>query len=405
MKIQIVKSLIALRRLSMGLAAFALFLAPAFSQPLDSWQTALDVPLPIGANSFGADVGTTPSGEVFLVSGVTVNNVSQPPNVMVSADAGATWNDISGLFQDSTTLNAFASDPGTGALYMGGSWASPTGNQWIVLGSFDGGVTWAVIDQVQLAAGNSAYCADIACDGLGNVYAVGSAMDSSGRPHWLVRRSSLAESQWVTVHDLSTTPSGVARCSAVACKPGLGVFVVGTLSKTITVSGKGKKTSTTSVPAWTVKRSDDGGATWQDSLYYAPTSKGASGFDLVIDSQNRIYTVGTTNYGGELLQSRDGGLSWVRAQAFGQNNEPWALVARQGEGPDDLYVTGYQVTQGEVYWLTWHITGTGTLTVSDRFPGRALAIANHPLGSVFATGSVRDASGNLHWVTRKLEIP
>jgi hypothetical protein len=393
--------------ISSVVAIGCLALQQSLAQGLDPWQTSDDVLLPQGVNAFGTGIGVAPSGTIFAVSGMDSNTFTVlPAFIQSSTNAGTNLSSLSGLpEQTSATLHAVATDPTSGAVYLGGCYTNGNTQFWLVLRSPDGGSTWTASDVYQLSPKESAVCIGLTSDEEGDIYAVGNGTDAHGTSHWVVRKYYPAAGTWITVDNQAAPAGGVAGACGVACRSGVGVFVVGNLTTNLQLGVHGQKTS--SVQAWTVRKSSNAGTNWQYSLVYSATTKGAAGHGIVIDSQNTIYTVGTTNYGAELLQSADAGATWTKTLSLGDRSGFWAVtvVPRDAGMPDDVYPTGYYIS-GAGYWTTWHLVPGESLTVSDQvadsYGAEALAITSDSLGNLYATGTMRDSSGALHWVTRKL---
>jgi hypothetical protein len=397
--------------ISSVVAVGCLVVQQTLAQGVDPWQTSDDVLLPKGVNAFGTGIGVAPSGTIFAVSGMDSNTFTVlPAFIQTSTNAGTNWSSLSGLpEQTSASFHAVAADPSSGAVYIGGGYTNGSTQFWLVLRSPDGGSTWTASDVYQLSPKESAFCMSLTSDEVGDIYAVGSAADALGTSHWVVRKYYPAAGTWITVDNQAAPKGGVAGACGVACRSGLGVFVVGNLTTNLQLGVHGQKTS--SVQAWTVRKSSNAGTNWQYSLVYSPNStKGAAGHGIVIDSQNTIYTVGTTNYGAELLQTTDAGATWTKTLSLGYSANFWGVtvVPRQAGMPDDVYPTGYFLS-GASYWTTWHLVPGKSLTVSDQvadsYGAEALAITADSLGNLYATGTMWDSSGVLHWVTRKLTAP
>lgn len=75
---------------------------------------------------------------------------------------------------------------------------------------------WGVVDDYQLAGGQAASGHSMATDAAGNVYAIGSARDSNGRSHGIVREKLAGSATWLTIEDYPGAGASGAYFYAVA---------------------------------------------------------------------------------------------------------------------------------------------------------------------------------------------
>jgi hypothetical protein len=378
-----------------ALIAGCLMIHAAMVQGTDSWQTVDQVGY---ASTTGIAIH---SGTLFTVWGIDSNNVVLPGLVRISYDAGNSWTSLSGLpHQSSALFRCVAGDPNSSSVYIGGGYTNGASQLWLVLQSTDGGTNWVASDVYQLSPNQTAYCHGLAADDLGNIYAVGSAQDSGGTQHWLVRKYYPTLHTWVTVDDQGASSGGGAgKAWNADYRSGVGLFVVGTLT--------GKKTG--SAGAWTVRKSINGGTNWQTCLIYSPSpSRGTTGNDVAIDTRGNVYTVGTDSSGGEVLMSSNAGATWSNVMSAGSYSILWGVTVVPGQAglPDDLYISGVQTLPAAPIWTTWQVVpGVSSVISDESIDGQGFAIAADPLGNVFVSGESRYSNGHGNWVTRKLAAP
>jgi len=149
--------------------------------------------------------------------------------VRKSSDGGRTWSQVDQFQYDPngiarSTPQGIVSDP-NGNVYVVGNAQSTTitgytkvrgklqpvysnsYDHWIVRKSGDGGATWSVDDDYQLAQSKSSFALGAGTDLAGNVYVVGGAGDAGGLNHAVVRTNA---GGWQTV-DYEPGTTGGAR--------------------------------------------------------------------------------------------------------------------------------------------------------------------------------------------------
>lgn len=143
-----------------------------------------------------------------------------------------------------------------------------------LLEKVDGGSTWAVIDDYQLATNESAGAIKVFIAPNGTVYAVGGAVDSSDSQHWIVRKSTNNGATWTTADDYR-------YLSTASAANDIGVDSMGN----IYVVGDGSNAT-----FWIVRKSTDSGITWTtiDTFQYPPGIATVP-FSFTADGLNNFY--------------------------------------------------------------------------------------------------------------------
>jgi hypothetical protein len=316
------------------LAKFAvsvLYAAAVMNTHAQTWQTILD----LGPRTDGKDVLVNPT------------NSPLPPGVFVAADMSGPDNELA-FFDTSQTqspsnpsvvvispglINRLGCDSSLGALYSVG-YVRKADNSlaWDVRRSLDGGQSWAPLDSGwQLSPGASTRAMGFAADQAGNLFVCGNATDSKGRGSLILRKSGdqgmtwqtqaigvavalyflPANSQnqgglfavgrlganawgvqgsrdagntWTTVDSWMVSKSGDTVAMAIASDPQGNLYV----------AGHGKK-GTTSPYGWYVRRSSDGGNTWQMLLTDFSTGGDSLVNDVAVDGAGNLWVVGAVN--------------------------------------------------------------------------------------------------------------
>jgi hypothetical protein len=287
--------------------------------------------------------------------------------------------------------------------------------QWLTIRSRDGGATWETLDEYQHPSyASSGLPRDVAVDSNGNIYVVAMASEEPfswpeiGDRHWLIRKG-LATSGgmvWSTVGDFSYPlandydhDSSDDGPTGVACV-GANVFVVGGALNT-----------------WTVRRSSNGGSTWQvvDSFRFFKNGISAA-WDVAGDSAGNVYVSGYSYKQGSQLfvrRSTNGGTKWSTVDQFKLPGGSYA----EGSGitvdaNDNVHVIGMASTT-QINWVArQRSAATGTWSTTDLFSladGHTTwgtSITADPAGNLFGAGYGYDLDGVRHgWLVRRKLAP
>lgn len=398
-------------------AAAATLAAASLSTQAQDWLT-FDYQYTPGLTSVSGDIGTDPFGNVFAVGrGTPEVECKHRAVVLGSFDQGASWEPLDAYQEpefNGAHYRAFAASEMPGHLIVGGHIDREDdcigiGRQgWIIRESFDWGATWLDADSMnpfQNDLGGS--CADLKIHPSGDVYACGGKVNGG----WVIRKRPAGGGSFITVFEQSpnaSTPGG--RAYQIGFDFNGNVFAVGDV-----VDSAGYST-------WTVRRSDDQGATWEtvvDSFRTAEwTSSTAHG--IAVTESGTIYVTGQAFYSSR----RNGGWRWV-VRTSNDGGHTWSIsdnttagVSGRGVAVDadgKPYVCGY----GNGTWLVRKLSevttmkkgkpvATPTWNTIDQFqfaPGqaaRANGITIDIAGNLYVSGSAKDATGVDHWIVRKL---
>lgn len=391
-----------------GLASF-LAITGLHAQNL-GWHTVDDFQLVPGSTSVGYGIGVDPaSAHIFSAGYAYFNSAGNGPAIInATADAGQTWTTMDQFTLpggSSAAFRTFTADP-SGQLYAGGSAKDSDGVlHWVVRKSKDGALTWSTDDLFQNATGTSAQCTGLKADATGNVYACGVATDETNVGVWTVRRRDAGTGGWGVVDTLGSA-SGPSFVRALAVHPQYGLFVVGYANNAGTMT-------------WTVRRSSDGINSWHTVDSFATTKKGAVAAGIAVDGSGAIYVVGSAYSGRASLitswvvrRSLDGGATWSTIDTFCYNGWPSSSpTAVTLDTVGNLCIVGSATpSSGASHWLLRKGTpanGSFSWSISDDFQlaprnnAGAYALTLYGSGSLLVTGWANDSSGSTHWITRQ----
>jgi len=258
-------------------------------------------------------LGTAPDGTVFGVGAKYTGGSNEPWKVRSTSD-GTNWSELDSYNLVANT-NARAWGIGfsqVGDIYVVGDASNGTNFRWIVRKSINYGVSWTTVDNFFTGTYSGAQDVAVAPDGA--VYVAGKTV-VGGKYHWVVRKSLDGATGWTTVDDFQAVAGYDSWANSVAVDS----------SGTIFVAGLGGGAPATTNALWTVRRSKDGGSTWQtvDTPYRTDDHPGGpygEAHTIRVNDQGDIWAAGEVtalaSYGSTqrlmwtVRRSRDGGDTW-----------------------------------------------------------------------------------------------
>ena len=408
--------------------AAALLAIAALTSQAQTWVNVYDSGHD-GIVGICGDMGTDSAGNIYIVGRNIAPDGSSMAIVQRSANQGTNWNVLDQYYEPGLSYahnRAFAAAPAAAPGVSGHLFAGGNLNNLLANGTYQFDTLWfirewnpvtgawtTIDDSLDLVNDNvgQASCADILVAPSGDVYATG-----GGSPlGWQIRKRPAGALAFTTV-DVDYTGHSVGSGWDMAYHPSYGVFAVGD------VNG-----------IWTVRRSPNGEkGTWTtvDSFYTNRVwTSGSAKAILVTPSKPVIHVVGSAYNASTrkthwvVRTSSNGGLTWsITDMALtGTSVEARGIVE---DTTGNLVVCGQVMgTAGGLHWIvrkgtpgtTWVKQGknqvpvaTMTWTTSDDYQlatGKSAqpnAITRDIHGSIFVSGSDRDASGIYHWIVRKL---
>jgi photosystem II stability/assembly factor-like uncharacterized protein len=234
-------------------------------------------------------IAVHPSGQLFAVGSPQGDDLL----VRRSVDGGHSWQTVDGTTNFAPrTIAASAS-----AVVVSGQKQTATGNAWVTRRSLDGGNTWATVNEFVYSSGALHQVLRSAAGPNGRFYTIATVIfPNNGANHWLVRRSTDGGTTWGTVDDfIEAVPS--ARGAAIAVDGSGQVFAVG--SSLDGISGAQS-------PPWRVRRSTNGGNTWQtiDKFPMGGAITYADAKDVAVDALGNVLVIGVANYNGDMQHTR-----------------------------------------------------------------------------------------------------
>jgi hypothetical protein len=249
------------------------------SRPQSASNPSVVVPLPGLINRLGCD---TALGALYSVGYVRKADNSLAWDVRTSLDDGQSWGPLDSGWQLSLGVNTrargFASDQ-AGNLFVCGNAIDSKGRVSMILRkSGDRGMTW----QTQAIGVDAVALHFLPANSLnqGGLFAVG----RPGVNAWGVQRSRDAGNTWTTVDSWTVAKSGDTAATAIASDPQGNLYV----------AGHGRK-GINSPYGWYVRRSSDGGNTWQMLLTNFSAGGDSLVNDAVLDAAGNLWVVGAVN--------------------------------------------------------------------------------------------------------------
>ena len=351
-----------------------------------------------GESSAGSGVATDGNGYIY-VAGDGDDGSSERWIIREYSSSTHSWSVVD--LQGSTSGYGSYAGPiliNSNDIYVAGA----INNIWTVRESTNAGSTWSTADNFTYSS-NGQVANSIAENSSGDIYVAGSAYDTSGVQHWIVRKYTASSGTWSTVDDF-TYYSG-AGASSVGVDSSGNIYVVGH-----GLDG--------SIEHWLVRKSTNGGSSWATVDDYVYSSYYAVATSLVIDKSNNVYVCG---YGIDssndpaswiVRKSADGGSTWSISEAYqyvtGKVSGPSAMAT---DANGNIYVDGYgDDSSGISHWLVQKSEDSGTTwTVIDDFNYAVSANSNpsgiyvDSTGTIYVTGDAPSASGGAaNWITRIL---
>jgi hypothetical protein len=392
------------------------------------WYTIDDFQYLPGTNAFANSLAKDSTGSIIYSAGYGQD--ASPANhalAFKSTSGGTNWALMDDYVNTANPVYRGIAADSAGNIYAAGFDYDGSVETWFTRRSTDGGGTWSTVDLLSLGTPVARPLA-LATDEAGNVYAAGEVQTNAvlGNDLWLVRKGT-SVNPWATV-DLFGTPMKLVRWTpkGVFCHPTAGIFVVGQAAGQPITS----KSGTTFPELWTVRRSQDGGASWTtvDTYYLGGSPLNASWASGVgADSAGNLYVVGTASlpsgkayyWSWIVRMSSDGGNSWTTVDQFppsSPSSHPSALAAAFGSDPGgNLFVAGYDNQGpsgfGSASSQRWIVReghgGANSWQTVDTFQyvaGRAsqpAAVVGDNSGHIYVAGHGADAAGVNHWLVRK----
>jgi hypothetical protein len=168
---------------------------------------------------------------------------------------------------------------------------------------------------------------------------------------------------------------------------------------------------------WTVRKSSNGGSTWQVVDTFRFFKNGISGaFDVAGDSTGNVYVAGFSYKSGSQMfvrRSTNAGTTWTTVDQFNLPSGTYAEGRSIAiDRNNNVHVTG-MASSSQLNWITrqrsaatgaWSTTDLFSLAPNQRSFGKT--ITADPLGDLFAAGYGYDAAGVYHgWIVRRKLAP
>lgn len=253
-----------------------------------TWQTVDAVTGATGFYNEASAIAVNSSGRIF-VTGVIHNGTKFEWPVRTSSDGGNNWS-AAGTYSALSHARGYAVAVGANDhIFMCGTVTDGNNKtHWHIAKSENNGGAWTQVDDYQMQTQGDAECRVLATDRTGRIFAGGSAVSAQNGKHWIVKRSNLDGSMWLIrddfVHPSDSMIDANSSARSIAFDSSNNVYVSGFGS---TFLGSQKYISI-------VRKSVNGGSTWETEDAYQPMANrdDALGNSIVIDSQDRVFVSG-----------------------------------------------------------------------------------------------------------------
>lgn len=279
-----------------------------------SWTTVDDYQLTTGNGPVAPAKIAFINGTLYAV-GSAYNSSGYPRWIARrSVDNGVTWSTIDNWSLSGGLGNISATDivvDSANNIYVAGSAADGAlVSHAIVRKSTDGGSSWSVISDYQLAVGKSTTAAKISIDSNGSLYTAGQGTDSANSRFWLVRKSTDSGSTWSIVDSFQWFSGKEASASSIHITSSNEIYIVG------------QAQNNSSSPFWFVRKSIDAGNSWSSvDNFQLVAGQTAMALTVTSDQLGNIYTGGYaldvgTFYKGIIRKSSDSGSTWITVETL-----------------------------------------------------------------------------------------
>lgn len=219
---------------------------------------------------------------------------------------------------------------------------------------------------------------------VGNVLVCGWASDGKVN-HWIIRQKT-STGGWTTVYDAKANdtysmPVKMRYVPPGGNNPTAALFVVGILND-----------------RWTVLRSQDQGVSWQAVGPWPQDGSQASAYDVISDSQGNVYVAGVRgrdgyNRGWVLRRSADGGKTWQDLLDQPSTWDSW-VVRLAVDDADTLALAGaIDDANGSPRWAV--VRNRLGDSWADSWASRSFPLGENATGSSKGRGMAADSLGNL----------
>lgn len=236
-------------------------------------------------NKYSASYGVAEwNGALFVAGYGFEQNDTRHFLVRRSQNGGDTWATVDDtVFPGGTRAEGRFISGGSTALLAVGFGNDGTGHHWLVRRSTDG-ASFSQVDDFRLAPGKDAGPNWAVSSGRSH-YVIGNAVDAANLSHWIVRRSTDDGATWSTVDDVAPQSGQTVSGSSLGIDKDGNVYAMGGIGPT-------------NAGRWAVRRSRDGGTTWQGfDDWGGLTDEGAGASGFAQDIKGSLYVSGSSREG------------------------------------------------------------------------------------------------------------